>query len=144
MEIRKVKKKPMKIRRAKEQSIKVKTDSIKLAGVQGAKSATRQIEGGQEVLDAAMTAYVISKPERAVAKHGTKLVKRKSKRIKISQANVRKSKRERNETGIRRGTNPIQIKRRKIPIPENQIKSIKRARSVALRNSSIRHNLPYY
>lgn len=144
MEIRKVKKKPMKIRRAKEQSIKVKTDSIKLAGVQGAKSATRQIEGGQEVLDAAMTAYVISQPERAVAKHGTKLVKRKSKRIKISQANVRKSKRERNETGIRRGTNLIQIKRRKIPIPENQIKSIKRARSVALRNSSIRHNLPYY
>lgn len=144
MEIRKVKKKPMKIRRAKEQSIKVKTDSIKLAGVQGAKSATRQIEGGQEVLDAAMTAYVISQPVRAVAKHGTKLVKRKSKRIKISQANVRKSKRERNETGIRRGTNLIQIKRRKIPIPENQIKSIKRARSVALRNSSIRHNLPYY
>ena len=84
----------MKIRRAKEQSIKVKTDSIKLAGVQGAKSATRQIEGGQEVLDAAMTAYVISKPERAVAKHGTKLVKRKSKRIKISEANVRKSKRD--------------------------------------------------
>ena len=119
MEIRKVKKKPMKIRRAKEQSIKVKTDSIKLAGVQGAKSATRQIEGGQEVLDAAMTAYVISKPERAVAKHGTKLVKRKSKRIKISQANVRKSKRERNETGIRRGTNLIQIKKQKILIPEN-------------------------
>ena len=49
MEIRKVKKKPMKIRRAKEQSIKVKTDSIKLAGVQGAKSATRQIEDGTEV-----------------------------------------------------------------------------------------------
>ena len=72
------------------------------------------------------------------------LGKRKSKRIEISQANVRKSKRERNETGIRRGTNLIQIKRRKIPIPENQIKSIKRARSVALRNSSIRHNLPYY
>ena len=72
----------MKIRRAKEQSIKVKTDSIKLAGVQGAKSATRQIEGGQEVLDAAMTAYVISKPERAVAKHGTKLVKKKVKENK--------------------------------------------------------------
>ena len=32
VEIRKVKKKQMKIRRAKEQSIKVKTESIKLAG----------------------------------------------------------------------------------------------------------------
>ena len=72
----------MKIRRAKEQSIKVKTDSIKLAGVQGAKSATRQIEGGQEVLDAAMTAYVISQPVRAVAKQGTKLVKKKVKENK--------------------------------------------------------------
>ena len=82
MEIRKVKKKQMEIRRAKEQSIKVKTDSIKLAGVQGAKSATRQIEGGQEVLDAAMTAYVISQPVRAVAKQGTKLVKRKVKENK--------------------------------------------------------------
>lgn len=54
MEIRKVKKKQMKIRRAKEQSIKVKTESIKLAGAQGAKYATREIDGGQEVLDAAM------------------------------------------------------------------------------------------
>ena len=90
MEIRKVKKKPMKIRQAKEQSIKVKTDSIKLAGVQGAKSATRQIEGGQEVLDAAMTAYVISQPERAVAKHGTKLVKKKVKENKEKQKKAEK------------------------------------------------------
>lgn len=76
----------MKIRRAKKQSIKVKTDSIKLAGVQGAKSATRQIEGGQEVLDEAMTAYVISQPVRAVAKQGTKLVKKKVKENKDKQS----------------------------------------------------------
>ena len=82
MEIRKVKKKQMKIRRAKEQSIKVKTESIKLAGAQGAKYATCEIDGGQEVLDAAMTAYVISQPVRAVAKHGTKLVKKKVKENK--------------------------------------------------------------
>ena len=84
----------MKIRRAKEQSIKVKTDSIKLAGVQGAKSATRQIEGGQEVLDAAMTAYVISQPERAVAKHGTKLVKKKVKENKDKPSERKEKQRE--------------------------------------------------
>lgn len=103
MEIRKVKKKPMKIRRAKEQSIKVKTDSIKLAGVQGAKSATRQIEGGQEVLDAAMTAYVISQPERAVAKHGTKLVKKKVKENK-DKPSERKEKQKGLEVDGRYGT----------------------------------------
>ena len=75
MEIRKATNQQMKIRRAKEQSIKVKTESIKLAGVQGAKSATREIDGGQEILDATMTAYVISKPVRATAKQGKKLIK---------------------------------------------------------------------
>ena len=72
----------MEIRRTKEQSIKVKTESIKLAGVQGAKSATRELEGGQEMLDAAMTAYVISQPVRVVAKQGRQLVKKKIKENK--------------------------------------------------------------
>ena len=94
MEIRKVKKKQMKIRRAKEQSIKVKTESIKLASVQGTKSATRQIDGGQEVLDAAMTAYVISQPVRTVAKQGTKLIKKKVKENKDKRSERREQRRE--------------------------------------------------
>ena len=144
MEIGKATNQQMKIRRAKEQSIKVKTESIKLAGVQGAKSATRQIEGGQEVLDAAMTAYVISQPVRAVAKQVTKLVKKKVKENKDKRSE-RKEQQRRMERSVDKERHKSRSdKKAKIPIPENQIKSIKRTGSVASRNSSIRHNLPYY
>ena len=81
MQIKKAKEQQQ-IFRAKEQSIKVKTQSIKLAGVQGAKTATRQVDGGQEVLDAAMTAYVVSKPVRVVTKQGVKRIKKKAKEEK--------------------------------------------------------------
>lgn len=79
MRIRKAEEKSMQIKRAKEQSIKVKTQSIKLASVTGAKIVADQMDGGDEVQNAAITAYVMSRTITGGTKQGAKFVRKSAK-----------------------------------------------------------------
>lgn len=80
MEIKKAEQKALKIKQAKEQSIKVKEQSIKMASVTGAKIAAEQVEGGDEMQDAAITAYVMSRPVAEASKLGTKFARDSAKK----------------------------------------------------------------
>jgi len=57
-------------------SIKSKTNSIKAAGTAGATTALSNVEGGDEIRDAANIAYVASKPIRGAASATADLAKR--------------------------------------------------------------------
>lgn len=57
-------------------SIKTKTNSIKVAGAAGATTALSNMEGGDEIRDAANIAYVASRPARGVASKTAELGKR--------------------------------------------------------------------
>lgn len=60
-----------------KQSIKTKNSSIKLAGVTGSDSALDQMEGGDEIKQAAMVAYSVSSPVTGTASKGVRLFKNK-------------------------------------------------------------------
>ena len=80
MEIKKAEQKTLKINQAKEQSIKVKEQSIKMASVTGAKIAANQVDGGDEMQDAAITAYVMSRPIAGATKLGAKFARNSAKK----------------------------------------------------------------
>lgn len=95
MRIRKTEEQLMKIKKAPEQSIKVKNQSIKQTTVLGAKVVSEQVEGGEELRNATMTAYVISKPVNDATKHGAAYAKKRirqeqDKRIKRKEKQVSK------------------------------------------------------
>lgn len=95
MQIKKVEEKSMQIRQAKEQSIKVKEQSIKMASVTGARIAADQVDGGDEMQDAAITAYVMSRPIAGATKLGAKFAKKSAKaaherRIKRKEQKIAK------------------------------------------------------
>ena len=95
MQIKKAEEKSMQIRQAKEQSIKVKEQSIKMASVTGAKIAANQVDGGDEMQDAAITAYVMSRPIAGATKLGAKFAKKSAKaahdrRIKRKEQKIAK------------------------------------------------------
>ena len=74
-----------------KQSIKTKNSSIKVAGAAGAQTALSQMEGGEEVRDAANIAYVATRPVTGTASKGAELFRRKTlaekrKRIKKVEA----------------------------------------------------------
>ena len=58
------------------QSIKVKNNSLRNAGMVGGKVATDQFEGGQEIQQASMIMYEASKPVTGTASRGAELFKR--------------------------------------------------------------------
>lgn len=72
----------MKIQQPKEVSIKVKRQSIKQVCLSGAKAASEQVEGGEELEQAVRTAYVLAKPGTAVMKAGAKRIRKKAQRRK--------------------------------------------------------------
>lgn len=80
MEIKKAEQKTLKIKQAKEQSIKVKEQSIKMASVAGARIAADKIDGGDEMQDAAITAYVMSRPIAGATKLGAKFARNNAKK----------------------------------------------------------------
>lgn len=80
MQIKKAEEKSMQIRQAKEKSIKVKEQSIKMASVTGAKIAANQVDGGDEMQDATITAYVMSRPIAEATKQGAKFAKDSAKK----------------------------------------------------------------
>ena len=95
MKIKRTEEKLMQIKKAPEQSIKVKNQSIKQITAVGAKVATDQMEGGEELKNAAMTAYLISKPTSDATKHGVAYAKKRirqeqDKRIKRKEKQVSK------------------------------------------------------
>ena len=95
MQIKKAEEKSMQIRQAKEQSIKVKEQSIKMASVTGARIAANQVDGGDEMQDAAITAYVMSRPIAGATKLGAKFAKKSAKaahdrRIKRKEQKIAK------------------------------------------------------
>lgn len=59
-------------------SIKVKNSSIKLAGAVGARAATNQMEGGEEVQQAAVIAYGIGRPITGTVSKGSALFHQKA------------------------------------------------------------------
>lgn len=79
MQIKKAEEKAMRIKRAKEQSIKVKNQSIRQASAMGAMIVADQMDGGDEVQNAAITAYVMSRPIAGVSKQGAKLTRNSAK-----------------------------------------------------------------
>lgn len=95
MKIKKVEEKSMQIKRAKEQSIKVKTQSIRQASATGAMIVSNQMEGGDEVQNAAITAYVMSRPIAGVSNQGAKFARNSAKmahdrRIKRKEQRIAK------------------------------------------------------
>ena len=95
MQIKKAEEKSMQIRQAKEQSIKVKEQSIKMATVTGAKLVADQVDGGDEMQNAAITAYVMSRPIAGATKLGAKFAKKSAKaahdrRIKRKEQKIAK------------------------------------------------------
>ena len=85
----------MQIKRAKEQSIKVKTQSIRQASATGAMIVSDQMDGGDEVQNAAITAYVMSRPIAGVSNQGAKLARNSAKvahdrRIKRKEQRIAK------------------------------------------------------
>ena len=74
-----------------KQSIKTKNSSIKVVGAAGAQTALSQMEGGEEVRDAANIAYAATRPVTGTASRGAELFRRKAlaekrKRIKKVEA----------------------------------------------------------
>lgn len=95
MQIKKAEEKSMQVKQAKAQSIKVKEQSIKMATVTGAKLAAEQVDGGNEMQDAALTAYVIGRPIAGATKQGAKFARDSAKkahdrRIKRKEQKVAK------------------------------------------------------
>ncbi len=75
------------------QSIKVKDSSLRNAGMVGAKVATDQLEGGQELQQASMIMYETSKPVTGTASRGAELFKRqvfKNQKLKIKKVDAGK------------------------------------------------------
>ena len=86
-----------------KQSIKTKNSSIKVAGAAGAQTALSQMEGGEEVRDAANIAYVATRPVTGTASKGAELFRRKTlaekrKRIKKVEAGKKLAKKTAKET----------------------------------------------
>lgn len=70
-----------------KKKLKIKDSKLKTASLMGANKALNHVDGGDEVRDAAFTAYVTTKPISGAASKGAKLFKeqelaRKAKRIK--------------------------------------------------------------
>ena len=61
-----------------KQSIKTKNSSIKVVGAAGAQTALSQMEGGEEVRDAANIAYAATRPVTGTASRGAELFRRKA------------------------------------------------------------------
>ena len=102
MQIKKVEEKTMQIRQAKEQSIKVKEQSIKLAFATVAQLAAEDVEGGEEVMDAIITAYVLSRPIVGATRLGAKFARNSAKkahdrRIKRKEQEIAKREQEDND-----------------------------------------------
>ena len=86
-----------------KQSIKTKNSSIKVVGAAGAQTALSQMEGGEEVRDAANIAYVATRPVTGTASRGAELFRRKAladkrKRIKKVEAGKKLAKKTAKET----------------------------------------------
>jgi len=95
VQIKKAEEKSMQIKRAKEQSIKVKTQSIRQASATGAIIVSDQMDGGDEVQNAVITAYVMSRPIAGVSNQGAKLARNSTKvahdrRIKRKEQRIAK------------------------------------------------------
>lgn len=95
MKIKKVEEKSMQIKRAKEQSVKVKTQSIRQASATGAMIVADQMDGGDEVQNAAITAYMLSRPIARGIKQGAKFARNSAKvahdrRIKRKEQRIAK------------------------------------------------------
>lgn len=61
-----------------KKSVKVKNSSIKMAGAVGARTATNQMEGGEEVQQATMIAYGFGRPITGTASKGAELFRHKA------------------------------------------------------------------
>lgn len=78
MKIKRAEKKPRESLRIQEQSLKVKSHTIKQAGLAGANSASEQVEGGKELQNAALVEYMLAKPIVNGTVKSTKFLKQKS------------------------------------------------------------------
>lgn len=61
-----------------KKSIKVRNSSIKVAGTVGARTATKQMEGGEEVQQASMIAYGVGRPIIGTVSKGAELFRQKT------------------------------------------------------------------
>lgn len=61
-----------------KKSIKVKNSSIKVAGAVGARAATKQMEGGEEIQQASMIAYGIGRPITGTVSKGAELFRQRT------------------------------------------------------------------
>ena len=103
MKIKHVEEKTMSIKQASNQSIKVKRQSIKQMTTVGAKTIADQMEGGEELINAGMLAYLTSKPvtevtrksvihtRRSIQERNDKRLKRKEKRVSKEQNDRKQS-----------------------------------------------------
>ena len=102
MKIKRAEKKPRESLRIQEQSLKVKSYTIKQASLAGAKSASEQVEGGKELQNAALVEYMLAKPVvKGTAKSAHFLKKKshekKNKRDKDKEKNASREENRRQE-----------------------------------------------
>lgn len=85
MKIKRAEKKPKEVLRTQEQSLKIKSYTIKQAGIAGAKSASEQVEGGRELQNAALVEYMLAKPVVKGTAKSAHFLKKKSQEVKNKQ-----------------------------------------------------------
>lgn len=94
MKIKRAEKKPRESLRIQEQSLKVKSYTIKQAGLAGAKSASEQVEGGRELQNAALVEYMLAKPVVKGTAKSAHFLKKKSQEVKNKQDKRKERERE--------------------------------------------------
>lgn len=96
MEIKKAKEKTIQIKQATDMGIKVKDRTIKQVASVGAKVVSEQMDGGEEIRQAAVTAHIVTKPAADVAKNSTRFL------TKRQEAEQRANERQKTATRERR------------------------------------------
>ena len=70
----------MKLKKAKEQMLKVKERTIKQAALTGVNAMSNQVDGGEEVKQATVTAYMLTRPAVLAGKSGTRFLNTRRKK----------------------------------------------------------------
>ncbi len=94
MKIKRAANKPRNPLKVDERNLKIKQYSIKTAAAESLKRTTNQVDGGEEVTNAVLTAYVLSQPMANAGKTGIKFLSQKR---RIEQAKQKKDKEKRNK-----------------------------------------------
>ena len=97
MKIKRADNKPRKPLKVDERNLKIKQYSIKTAAAESLKRTTNQVDGGEEVTNAALTAYVLSQPMAKAGNAGVKFLSQKRRKEQAKQKQDKEKQNKRRE-----------------------------------------------